>query len=302
MSIARTILSDFYIQRLANLEMIIRDLYEDLPRVMPQIFNERNMKGSMFKTSGYSGLNLYSEVGEGVDIPTDDPVQGFDAQFIPLKHGSGFKMTAEMMDDDLDEIAKDFTTHLGNSEVQTQETQAATLFNNGFSGGTAIPDGEQFFSGSHPLAKAGGTWRNQPSTSADLSITSLEQAMIDMADWVSDAGLKIAIRPRILLIPTELWWLAQRLLNSEQLPQSANNDINPARDFVTPIKWEYLTDSDAFFLGSDKNMHKLFWAWKLKGEFGRQFNEKNQTLEVYRTYRAIQGVSDARGWYGSPGA
>lgn len=302
MAIARTILPDFFLSRLANLELIINDRYMTFPRVMPVIFNEETVKGSIFQTSGYSGLGLFSEVGEGADIQTDDPVQGYDAKFTPLKHGSGYKLTEEMEDDDLDAIAKDYTFHLANSELQTQETQAAALFNNGFSGGTAIPNGQQFFSASHPLAKAGGTDRNQPSTSADLSITSLEQAMIDMADWVTEAGLKIAIRPRILLIPTELWWLSQRLLNSEQLPQSANNDINPARDFVTPIKWEYLTDTDAWFLGSEKSDHKLTWAWKKKSRFGQQFNERNQTLEVYRSYRSIALVADYRGWYGSAGA
>ena len=151
----------------------------------------------------------------------------------------------------------------------------------------------------------GGNNRNRPTSGADLNETSLEQAVIDIAAFVDERGLLIAARPRKLIIPPALMFVATRILQSELRVATADNDTNALRSNGSiPEGYSvnhYLTDSDAFFLTTDvPNGMKMFVRTPMSTAMDGDFNTGNVRYKARERYSF--GVSDPLGMYGSPGA
>jgi hypothetical protein len=146
----------------------------------------------------------------------------------------------------------------------------------------------------------GGTFSNELDTAADLDPTTLEQALIDIQEFVDDRGLKVFARPKVLIVPPALEWTAIQLLRSEKMPQTANNDVNPARGIMPYVVLHWLTDPDAFFFKTDIP-NGLTWFWRRRPEYREDNNFDAEVAKFKATFRCSSGWSDPRGLFGSPG-
>jgi phage major head subunit gpT-like protein len=287
---------------MAGLNMVIFEKYESYPEQFSRIYNVLESSKQYEDDVTMTGLGVFPVKPEGSSIVYDDPMRGFSKRYTHVTYALGFRVTREMMADDLYGPMRKMAKALGRSARQTVEIQAASLFNNGFSSTTGSPDGKPLFATDHPLV-GGGTARNELSTPADLSVTSLQQAINDFEDTVDDRGLLLAIKPKLLVVPSELKWQAHQLLMSPLLPGTADNDANPLKDEgLSYFVWNYLTDPDAWFLIAEPDDHevKFFWRERFTVEAAEDFDTKDH--KISGIMRFSYGWSDWRGVFGSPGA
>jgi hypothetical protein len=186
----------------------------------------------------------------------------------------------------------------------TKQTKAAAVLNNGFSSSYKGGDGVELFSTAHPLV-SGGANSNEPSTPADLNETSLEAAVIQIAAWTDERGLLIAAKPRKLVVPPNLQFIATRLLETELRVGTADNDINAIKNNGSiPEGYtvnHFLTDTDAWFLMTDvPNGLKHFVRTPLATSMDGDFDTGNVRYKARERYSF--GWSDPLGAFGSPGA
>ena len=185
----------------------------------------------------------------------------------------------------------------------TKQVKGAATLNGGFSG-TTYGDGKVLFATDHPLI-SGGSNSNTPATAADLNETSLEAAVIQMAAWTDERGLLIAAKPKKLIVPAALQFVATRLLETSLRVGTADNDINALKNNGSiPGGYtvnHYLTDTNAWFLTTDvPNGLKHFVRSPLKNSMDADFDTGNSRYKSRERYSF--GVSDALGIFGSPGA
>jgi hypothetical protein len=268
---------------------------------LPFMYGPDRVQGSFVNFTGYSSLGQFASVSETQDVPLDEPVQGFDKSFTVTKHGLRVRISDEVFDDDQDAKLQNFAQELGRSGPDTIETQLATILDNAFGTETSA-DGQPVCDAAHLTAGA-GTFQNEPTTAADLSFTSLEQAYIDIGNFIDERGKLIQSRPQTILVSTEFLWTAQQILQSAKLPGSANNDINPAQGLLGIQSTERISDTDAWFVF----MEKRFDGWveirkKNPTMETPQRNIINQTTEFVMTYRRAGGFVNPRVIYGNPGA
>ena len=242
---------------------------------------------------------------EGSGVSYDTANEAFTARYTHETIALAFSITEEAVEDNLyDSIAKRYTKALARSMANTKQIKAANILNNGFSGGTAGGDGVDLLSIAHPTISAGNQ-KNELTTSADLSETSLEQAMIDIAAFKDERGLKIAARGMKLIIPSALQFTAERILKSTQRVGTADNDINAIGSMgMIPQGYtvnHFLSDDDAFFIKTDfPNGMKHFNRAPIKTAMEGDFDTGNMRYKARERYSF--GFSDWRGIYGSPGA
>ena len=242
---------------------------------------------------------------EGSGVSYDSANESYTARYSHETIALAFSITEEAVEDNLyDSIAKRYTKALARSMANTKQIKAANILNNGFSGGTAGGDGVDLLSIAHPTISAGNQ-KNELTTSADLSETSLEQAMIDIAAFKDERGLKIAARGMKLIIPSALQFTAERILKSTQRVGTADNDINAIGSMgMIPQGYtvnHFLTDDDAFFIKTDvPNGMKHFNRAAIKTAMEGDFDTGNMRYKARERYSF--GFSDWRGIFGSPGA
>lgn len=302
MAILRTGYPDLYLSRLALMVKVIHDSMEAHPSIYPQLFNMEMMKGPFVQTTGLSGFAQVPEISEGEDVTYQDILQGYDKKYTALKYRSGYKISREALDDDQDAAFAKAARQMGFSGADSIETIAMNTFNNGFSSSFTGPDGKELFATDHPLT-GGGTEQNELTNAADLSVTSLRQALVDFMDTTTNQGIKQYIKPKILLVPYELNFQGAELLQSVQDPESANGAINPLKNQgLTLTSSEFLTDSDAWFLLAAPVDHYLYFWWRDKPETKDDWEFDAELMKVALRFRMVVGWSDFRGVFGSPGA
>jgi hypothetical protein len=217
----------------------------------------------------------------------------------------GFSITEEAIEDNLyDSLSARYTKALARAMAYTKQVKGATILNNGFAAGTTYGDGQTLLSTAHPLV-SGGTNSNRPTVAADLNETSLEAAVIQIAGWTDERSLLIAAKPRKLIIPPNLQFVATRLLETEGRVGTADNDLNALRNNGSiPEGYSvnhYLTDPDAWFLMTDvPNGLKHFVRTPMSTSMDADFDTGNSRYKARERYSF--GVSDPLGIYGSPGA
>jgi hypothetical protein len=186
---------------------------------------------------------------------------------------------------------------------QTKEIIAANVYNRAFSSTYTFGDGKELCATDHPLV-GGGTFANELSTAADLSEAALEQACIDIAGFVNERGLKIAVQPRSLIIPKELMFEAQRILQSTLQSGTANNDVNALKQMGlinNTVVNHYLTDPDAWFIRTNCPDGMKYFE-RVATEFGMDNDFDTYNAKFKSRFRCSFGATDPRGIFGSPGA
>ena len=253
-----------------------------------------------------SGFGTAPVKAEGSAIAYDNAQEVWTARYNHETIAMGFSLTEEAMEDNLyDSLSSRYTKALARSMAYTKQVKAAYPLNNGFSGGAFTSgDGVTLFNTAHPLV-SGGTNSNTQSTPADLNETSLEAAVIQIAAWKDERGLLIAARPRKLIVPPNLMFVATRLLETELRTATADNDINAIKNNGTiPEGYSvnhYLTDSDSYYLITDvPNGMKHFVRTPMSTSMDGDFDTGNVRYKARERYSF--GVSDPLGIWGSPGA
>ena len=252
-----------------------------------------------------SGFGSAPVKEEGSAVTFDQATESFTARYTHETIAMAFAITEEAIEDNLyDRLAARYTRALARSMANTKQVKAANVLNNAFNSSFAGGDGKELCATDHPLAR-GGTFANELSTAADLSETSLEQSLIDIAAFVDERGLKIAMQGVKLIIPKELQFTAERILRSPQRVGTADNDINAMASMgMMPQGYRvnhYLTDTDACFIMTDApNGMKQFVRSPIKTAIEGDFDTGNVRFKARERYSF--GFSDPRGIFGSPGA
>jgi hypothetical protein len=269
-----------------------------------QIYETESSERSFEEEVKLSGFGAAPVKDEGDAITYDSAQESYVARYTHETIAMGFSITEEAMEDNLyASLSARYTKALSRGMAYTKQVKAAFPLNTGFTSYLA-GDGKPLFATDHLLVN-GGTNANEPTTAADLNETSLEDAVIQIAAWTDDRGLLIAARPRKLIIPPALQFVATRLLETEGRVSTADNDINALRNNGSiPEGYSinhYLTDNDAWFLMTDvPNGMKHFSRAKLSTSMDGDFDTGNVRYKARERYSF--GVSDPLGIWGSPGA
>ena len=270
-----------------------------------EIFETETSERSFEEETKLSGFSAAPVKNEGSALSYDTAQEAYTSRYTHETIALGFSITEEAIEDNLyDSLSARYTKGLARAMAYTKQTKAAAILNNGFSNSYLGGDGVCLFSASHPLV-SGGVNANTPATAADLNETSLEAAVIDIAAWTDERGLLIAAKPKKLIIPPSLMFVATRLLQTEQRVGTADNDINALKNNgsipggYTVNHW--LTDTDQWQLTTDvPNGLKHFVRAPLSTGMDSDFDTGNSRYKSRERYSF--GWSDALGVYGSPGA
>ena len=251
-----------------------------------------------------SGFANAAVKAEGSAVTFDTANETFTSRYTHETVALAFALTEEAIEDNLyDTIATRYTKALARSMAQTKQIKGANILNNGFNSSFPGGDGKELFATDHPSQS--GDQRNELATSADLSETSIEQALIDIAAFTDERGLKIAARGVKMIIPSELRFTAERIMKSPARVGTADNDLNAISSMgMIPqgfVVNNFLTDTDAFFIKTDiPNGLKMFERAPIKTAMEGDFDTGNVRYKARERYSF--GFSDWRGVFGSPGA
>jgi phage major head subunit gpT-like protein len=270
-----------------------------------EIYETETSERSFEEETKLSGFGQAPVKNEGAAIAYDNAQEAFTARYTHETIAMGFSITEEAVEDNLyDSLSSRYTKALARGMAYTKQVKAAAVLNNGFAGGPTYGDGQTLFSTQHPLV-SGGVNSNTPSTPADLNETSLENAVIQIAAWTDERSLLIAAKPRKLIVPPSLMFVATRLLETELRVGTADNDINALKNNGSiPEGYtvnHYLTDTNAWFLCTDvPNGLKHFVRTPMSTGMDGDFDTGNVRYKARERYSF--GVSDPLGVFGSPGA
>ena len=271
-----------------------------------ELYEIETSERSFEEETKLAGFGAAPVKNEGQAIAYDNAQEAYTARWNHETIALGFAITEEAIEDNLyDSLSARYTKALSRAMAYTKQVKAAYPFNAGFTG-TGNPtygDGKVFFATDHPLVN-GGSNANRPTTGADLNETSLESAVIAIAAWTDEKGLLIAAKPKKLVIPPALQFVATRLLSGSERPGTADRDINAMKQMGTIPDWtvnHYLTDTNAWFVQTDvPNGAKMFVRVPLKTAMEGDFETGNTRFKSRERYSF--GIADALQYYASPGS
>jgi len=270
-----------------------------------EIYETETSERSFEEETKLSGFSAAPVKNEGSAIAYDNAQEAWTARYNHETIALGFSLTEEAIEDNLyDSLSARYTKALARAMAYTKQVKAAAVLNNGFSSSYLGGDGVALFSASHPLI-TGGTNSNIPTTPADLNETSLESAVIQISLWTDERGLLIAAKPKKLVVPSSLQFVATRLLETELRVGTADNDINAIKNNGSISEGytvnHFLTDTNAWFLTTDvPNGMKHFVRSPLSNSMDGDFDTGNVRYKSRERYSF--GWSDPLGMFGSAGA
>jgi hypothetical protein len=270
-----------------------------------EIFETETSERSFEEETKLSGFSAAPVKNEGSAIAYDNAQEAWTARYNHETIALGFSLTEEAIEDNLyDSLSGRYTKALARAMAYTKQVKAANILNNAFTAGYTYGDGKVLCATDHPLV-SGGTNSNTPTVQADLNETSLENAVIQIAAWTDERGLLIAAKPKKLVIPPALQFVATRLLETELRVGTADNDINAIKNNGSiPDGYtvnHFLTDTNAWFLTTDvPNGLKHFVRTPLTQSMDGDFDTGNVRYKSRERYSF--GASDPLGIFGSQGA
>src|SRR5512136_11480 len=270
-----------------------------------EIYETETSERSFEEETKLSGFSAAPVKNEGSAIRYDNAQEAWTARYTHETIAMGFSITEEAMEDNLyDSLSARYTKSLARAMAYTKQVKAAAVINNGFSNTYPGGDGVSLFNANHPLV-SGGVNSNTPATQADLNETSLEAAVIQIAAWTDERGLLIAAKPKKLIVPPALQFVATRLLETELRVGTTDNDINALKNNGSIAEGytinHFLTDNNAWYLTTDvPNGMKHFERSPLSNSMDGDFDTGNVRYKSRERYSF--GWSDPLGMWGSAGA
>ena len=268
-----------------------------------QIFEQESSDRAFEEEVMLVGFGQANVKAEGAAVGFDTASESFTARYVHDTIALAFALTEEAVEDNLyDSLSARYTKALARSMAYTKQVRGANVLNDAFT--TNGGDGVPLINATHPTS-LGGNWSNRASTDADLNETSLEQAMIDIAGFIDERGLKIAMKGQKLILPVNSQFIADRILESTLRVGTADNDINALKNMgMLPGGYtvnHYLTDTDAWFVKTDcPNGLKHFVRAALATGMEGDFDTGNMRYKARERYSF--GYSDPRAAYGSRGS
>jgi len=275
--------------------------YKNYANEHAEIFDTETSDRAFEEEVMLSGFANAAVKPEGQGVTFDDAQETFTARYTNETIALAFAITEEAIEDNLyDRLASRYTKALARSMANTKQVKAAAVLNNAFDANFAGGDGVELCSTVHPTLA--GTFSNELTVASDLNETSLEQALIDVAAFTDERGLKIAAQGTKLIIPSALQFTADRLMNSAGRVGTADNDINAVRNMgMVPQGYtvnHYLTSNKKWFLKTDvPNGLKHFVRAPIKTSMEGDFDTGNVRYKARERY--VFGFSDPRGIFGS---
>jgi hypothetical protein len=270
-----------------------------------EIFETESSERSFEEETKLSGFSAAPVKDEGAAIAYDNAQEAWTARYVHETIAMGFSITEEAIEDNLyGSLSSRYTKALARAMAYTKQVKAASILNNAFAAGVTYGDGQPLCSTVHPLI-SGGVNANRPTAGIDLNETALEAAVIQISQWTDERGLLIAAKPRKLVVPPALQFVATRLLETEKRVGTADNDINAIMtngsipQGYTINHW--LTDPKAWWIMTDvPNGLKHFVRAGMSTSMDGDFDTGNARYKARERYSF--GVSDPLGIWGSPGA
>ena len=277
-----------------------------------EIYETEKSERSFEEETKLAGFSAAPVKNEGSAIAYDNAQEAFTARYTHETIALGFSITEEAIEDNLyDSLSARYTKALARAMAYTKQVKAAAVINNGFNGAYLGGDGVTLFGNNasntrvgHPLV-GGGVNYNSPTTGVDLNETALENAVIQIAAWTDERGLLIAAKPRKMVIPPALMFVAKRLLDTELRVSTADNDINAIKQMgAIPEGYtvnHFLTDPNGWYLCTDvPNGMKHFERMPLANSMDGDFDTGNVRYKARERYSF--GWSDPLGMWGSSGS
>ena len=267
-----------------------------------EVYETETSERSFEEETKLSGFSAAPVKGEGAAIQYDNAQEAWTTRYNHETIALGFSITEEAIEDNLyDSLSARYTKGLARAMAYTKQVKAAAVLNNAYNAAYVGGDGVSLLNSAHPLVN-GGTNANTPSTAADLNETSLENAVIQIAAWTDERGLLIAARPKKLIVPPALMFVATRLLDTELRVGTNNNDINALKNNGSVPEGytvnHFLTATNAWFLTTDvPNGLKHFERTPLQNSMDGDFDTGNVRYKSRERYSF--GWSDPLGIYGS---
>ena len=279
--------------------------YKTYDQEHTEIYETETSERSFEEETKLSGFSAAPVKNEGSAIAYDNAQEAWTARYNHETIALGFSLTEEAIEDNLyDSLSARYTKGLARAMAYTKQVKAAAVLNNGFSSAYPGGDGVSLFNSAHPLV-SGGTNSNVPSTAADLNETSLENAVIQISLWTDERGLLIAAKPKKLIVPPSLQFVATRLLETELRVGTTDNDVNALKNNGSiPGGYtinHFLTDTNGWYLTTDvPNGMKHFVRTPLSTGMDGDFDTGNVRYKARERYSF--GWSDPLGMYASAGA
>jgi len=297
--------SQFRKQLQEGLNVVFGMAYKSYPEEWRGFFEVNTSKKAFEEDVLMAGFGAAPIKGEGSAVEYDEGAESFVARYNHETIALAFAITEEAEEDGLyGALGAKYAKALARSLQHTKEVKGSNVLNNGFSSSYLGGDGVALFSASHPLW-GGGNQSNLLATPADISEASLEAALIQLGDWVDERGIPIAVQAQCIVIPTDLQFIAERILKSPYRSGTGDNDANAMKNmgsFPKGVKINHrLTDADAWFIITDcpdglKHMVRKKVSRGIEGDF-ETGNMRYKARERYSF-----GWSDYRGAFGSAGA
>jgi phage major head subunit gpT-like protein len=284
-----------------GLRAVFYDQYEAIPSQYDKIFKVENMNKASEVDLGMGAFQTWTErVNETDNVQYQKIGQGLERIYTPKEFASGFAIGKRLYEDELYGIINKMPADLAEAGRTKVETDAASVLNNAFDGtNSQIYDGKALISAEHPYE--GGLSGTQSNLiEGELSDTTLKQAITQMRGIKDNGGKLVVFQPDTLVVPPNLEWLAMELTKSTQKPGTSDNDINTLAGRLKVLVYDYLTDSDTWFVMDSKRVGLRFY-WRIKPEFGKATDSDNFVAKYNGRMRYAYGVSDWRGICGSPG-
>jgi len=282
--------------------------YDEYDREYEEIFAIEDSQRAFEEEVLITGFGSAPTKTEGQGVSFDNASESYSARYTHDTVALAFALTEESVEDNLyDSLGKRYVKALAKSMAHTKEVKGADILNNAFSSSFTGGDGKSLIATDHPLS-GGGSAANRQTSMADLNETSLEAMLIDISDFVDDRGLLISVQATKMIVPSELVFVADRILNSTLRTATADNDLNSIRNTgVLPGGYSvnhYLTDPDAFFILTSVTEQgdglKMFQRSGMETSMEPDFSTGNIRYKARERYSF--GFSDWRGIYGSQGA
>ena len=282
--------------------------YDEYDREYEDIFSIEDSNRAFEEEVLITGFGSAPTKTEGQGVSFDNATESYSARYTHDTVALAFALTEEAVEDNLyDSLGKRYVKALAKSMANTKEVKGADVLNNAFSSSFTGGDGKSLIATDHPLS-GGGSAANRATSMADLNETSLEDALIDISGFTDDRGLTISVQASKMIVPSELVFVAERILNSQLRSGTSDNDLNAVRSTgVLPGGYSvnhYLTDPDAFFILTSVTEQgdglKMFQRSGMETSMEPDFSTGNIRYKARERYSF--GFSDLRGIYGSQGA
>jgi phage major head subunit gpT-like protein len=277
------------------------------------IFNEEKSDRFFEDEAEYGDIGALALKDEGTSVGYTTIVEGGSKRYLPLTYALAMRASFELFDDECYDIIKKMPKALARAAMFTVEMQAANIFNLGFTTSVTTTDGVSLFNNQHPLLggvaatnlgpgvsnviSLAGTYPNRPATDVDLSVSALQLALNQYNRGITSSGLPWEIRPKTLLIPPELTWIAREILGSGNKPYTTDNEINALLgDGLNFMTWQYLTSQSAWFLLPEKSSHQLKYVERMKLKTAAADDFDTQSVKELAIMRFVFGATS---WVGT---